>query len=130
MKTLALRWSTPLAVVAVAALFGSACEITVDAGPYAAHEDKRFQVNGTPDLSLATFDGSVEVRSWDRSEVLVEIQKRASDKTQAEAIRVSAEQSGNTITLKVHKPDGPQAGQRCPVEDSGVSRCAGLTHDW
>ena len=66
-------------------------------------------MTGTPDLSLATFDGSVEVRSWDRPEVLVEIQKRASDKTQAEAIRVSAEQSGNTITLEVRKPDGPQA---------------------
>jgi hypothetical protein len=109
-RTLALRWSTSLAVVAAAALFGSACEITVDAGPYSAHEDKRFQVTGTPDLSLATFDGSVEVRSWDRAEVLVEIQKRASDKTHAEAIRVSAEQSGNKITLEVHKPDGPQAG--------------------
>jgi hypothetical protein len=108
-KSLPFRWSTSLAVVAAAALFGSACEITVDAGPYSAHEDKRFQVTGTPDVSLTTFDGSVEVRSWDRSEVLVEIEKRASDKAQAEAIRVSAEQTGNTIILEVRKPDGPQA---------------------
>jgi hypothetical protein len=108
-KNQALGWSRSLAVVAAAALLGSACEITVDAGPYSAHEDKRFQVTGTPDLSLTTFDGSVEVRSWDRSEVLVEIEKRASNKAQAEAIRVSAEQSGNTITLEVRKPDGPQA---------------------
>ena len=108
-NNLTLRRSTSLALVAAAALFGSACEITVDAGRYSAHEDKRFQVTGTPDLSLATFDGSVEVRSWDRSEVLVEIEKRASDQSQAEAIRVSAEQSGNTITLEVRKPDGPQA---------------------
>ena len=105
----ALRWSASLAVVAAAALVGSACEITVDAGPYSAHEDKRFQVTGTPDLSLSTFDGSVVVRSWDRPEVLVEIEKRSSDKTQAEAIRVTAEQSGNTITIEVRKPDGPQA---------------------
>ncbi len=105
----ALRWSGSLAVVAAAVLLGSACEITVDAGPYSAHEDKRFQVTGTPDLSLTTFDGSVVVRSWDRSEVLVEIEKRASDKAQAEAIRVSAEQSGSTITVEVRKPDGPQA---------------------
>ena len=108
-KNQALRWSGALAVVAAAALFGSACEITVDAGPYSAHEDKRFQVNGTPDLSLTTFDGSVEVRSWDRNEVLIEIEKRAADKTHAEAIPVSAEQSGNTITVEVKKPDGPQA---------------------
>ncbi len=109
MKIQAFHWLASLAVVAFAAFAGSACEITVDAGPYSAHEDKRFQVTGTPDLSLMTFDGSIEVRSWDRPEVLVEIEKRASDKTQAEAIRVSAEQSGNTITLQVRKPDGPQA---------------------
>jgi DUF4097 and DUF4098 domain-containing protein YvlB len=98
-----------LAVVAAAALLGSACEITVDAGPYSAHEEKRFQVTGTPDLSLTTFDGSVEVRSWDKPEVLVEIEKRASDKAQAEAIRVSAEQSGSTISVEIRKPDGTQS---------------------
>jgi Toastrack DUF4097 len=108
LTTEALRWSRSLAVVAAAALLGSACEITVDAGPYSAHEEKRFQVAGTPDLSLTTFDGSVEVRSWDRPEVLVEIEKRASDKTVAEAIRVSAEQSGNAITVNVTRPDGAQ----------------------
>ncbi len=109
MRNQVIRRFGSLAVVAAAALIGSACEITVDAGPYSAHEDKRFQVTGTPDLTLTTFDGSVEVRSWDRNEVLVEIEKRASDKAQAEAIRVSAEQSGSRITIEVRKPDGPQA---------------------
>jgi DUF4097 and DUF4098 domain-containing protein YvlB len=90
-------------------MLGSACEITVDAGPYSAHEEKRFQVAGTPDLSLTTFDGSVEVRSWDRPEVLVEVEKRASDKTTAEAIKISVEQSGNTIAIDVKRPDGAQA---------------------
>jgi hypothetical protein len=105
-----LRALGTLAVVALAALLGSACEVTVDGGPYSQHEDKRFQVAGTPDLSLTTFDGSVEVRAWDRPEVLVEIEKRASDKAQAEAIRVSAEQSGKAIRIEVRKPDGPQDG--------------------
>jgi DUF4097 and DUF4098 domain-containing protein YvlB len=86
----------------------TACEITVDAGPYSVQEEKRFVVTGTPELSLTTFDGSVEIRSWDKAEVLVEIEKRAADKTMAEAIRVTAEQSGNTIVLHVRKPDGLQ----------------------
>jgi hypothetical protein len=107
-KLQALRWSASLALVATAAFAASACEITVDEGPFSAHEDKRFQVTGTPNLSLTTFDGSVVVRSWDRPEVLVEVEKRASDKTHAEAIRVSAEQTGNAITLQVRKPDGAQ----------------------
>ena len=96
-------------VLAAAVLLGSGCEITIDAGPYSVQEEKRFQVSGTPTLSLNTFSGSVEVRSWDRDEVLIEIQKRAADKTQAEAIAVRAEQSGNMITVDVKQPDGRQA---------------------
>jgi DUF4097 and DUF4098 domain-containing protein YvlB len=109
LKANSLRSFGSLAVVAAAALLGSACEITVDAGPYSAHEEKRFQVSGTPDLSLTTFDGSVEVRSWDRPEVLVEVEKRASDKALAEAIKVSVEQSGNAIAIDVRRPDGVQS---------------------
>jgi DUF4097 and DUF4098 domain-containing protein YvlB len=95
-------------VAAAATLLTAACEITVDSGPYSVQEEKRFAVTGTPDLSLATFDGSVEIRSWDRAEVLVEIDKRAADKSMAEAIKVTVEQSGNTISLQVKKPDGLQ----------------------
>lgn len=104
------RWSRCFAAVATAALLGSGCEITVDGGPFSVHEEKRFQVSGTPDLSLTTFDGSLEVRSWDRSEILVEIEKRASDKAVAEAIKVRVDQSGNTISVDVRKPDGAQSG--------------------
>jgi hypothetical protein len=108
MRRKALRWTGSLAAAATAALLTAGCEISVDAGPYSVHEEKRFTVNGTPELSLVTFDGSVEIRSWDKPEVLVEIEKRASDKTYADAIQVRAEQSGNSITLEVRKPDGPE----------------------
>ena len=108
MRRDALRWPGYLAVAATATLLTTACEITVDSAPYSVQEEKRFTVTGTPDLSLTTFDGSVEIRSWDRAEVLIEIEKRAADKTMAEAITVTADQSGNTITLQVKKPDGLQ----------------------
>jgi DUF4097 and DUF4098 domain-containing protein YvlB len=80
----------------------------VDAGRYTTREEKRFQVSGVPDISLTTFDGSMEIRSWDRPEVLVEIEKRAGDKAQADAILVRAEQSGSTVTIDVRKPTGAQ----------------------
>ncbi len=102
--------STAVAAVILLAAASSACELTVDAGPYVVHEEKRFQVSGTPSLSLATFDGSLEVRSWDRDEILVEIEKRGPDKAQAEAIQVRAEQAGNTITIDVKRPDGRSQG--------------------
>jgi hypothetical protein len=104
----ALRWPGRLAVAAAATLLTTACEITVDSGPYSVQEEKRFAVTGTPDLLLTTFDGSVDIRSWDRAEILIEIEKRAADKTMAEAIKVTAEQTGNTISLQVKRPDGLQ----------------------
>jgi len=102
--------STAIAAVILLAAAASACEITVDAGPYVAHEEKRFRVSGTPSLSLDTFDGSLEVRSWDRDEILIEIEKRGPDKAQAEAIQVRAEQVGNTITIDVKRPNGRRQG--------------------
>ena len=97
-----------LAAAAAAAMLASGCEISVGEGLYSLHEEKRFQVTGTPEIHLASFDGSIVVRSWDRAEVLVEIEKRASDKARAAAIRVSAGQAGGTITVEARKPDGPQ----------------------
>jgi DUF4097 and DUF4098 domain-containing protein YvlB len=108
MRREALRWSGCLAVAAAATLLTSACEVTVDAGPYSVHEEKRFAVTGTPELSLSTFDGTIEIRSWDRPEVLIEIVKRAADRTLAEAIKVEAGQSGSAITIDVVQPDGNQ----------------------
>jgi hypothetical protein len=109
MSRLPLSSSPILFAAAVLLAAGSAgCDVTVDAGPYVVHEERRFQVSGTPNLTLETFDGSLEVRSWDHDEVLVEIEKRGPDKLQAEAIQVRAEQSANTITIDVKRPDGRQ----------------------
>jgi len=100
--------STGYLVLAAAAWLAAGCEITVNSGPYSVHEEKRFQVSGPPNLSLTTFDGSVEVRSWDRDEVLIEVEKRGPDKPTAEAVQVRVEQSGDTITIEVKKPGGDQ----------------------
>lgn len=109
MRRDALRWPGCLAVGTAAILLSSGCEITVDAGPYSVREERRFTVTGTPELLLTTFDGSMEIRSWDRPDILIEIEKRASDKVQAEAIAVKADQSGSTISVEVKKPDTGQA---------------------
>jgi hypothetical protein len=65
-------------------------------------------VSGTPEVNATTFDGSVEVRSWDKPEVRIEVEKQAADKAQADAIQVKAEQSGNTVTVDVKKPAAMQ----------------------
>jgi len=40
---------------------------------YVEREEKRVSVTGRPDLTLSTFDGSVEIGGWDRSDVVVPV---------------------------------------------------------
>ncbi len=96
-----------LVLVLAAAWLAAACDVTVglDAARFMDREKKDFQVNGTPDLVLSTFDGSIEIRAWDRPEVSVEIEKRAASKRQADEIEVKASQAGNTITIDVRAPE-------------------------
>ncbi|RPJ69003.1 MAG: hypothetical protein EHM24_19865 [Acidobacteria bacterium] len=100
------RWTRFVAAVGASALLlpSTACMISVDAGDFTVREEKQFSVTGTPELTLITFDGSMEIRSWDRPTVLVEIEKRANDKATADSMEVRAEQSGNVIRLEVKKP--------------------------
>jgi hypothetical protein len=79
----------------------AACQINVDNQGFIEREHKRFPVDGPVELSLSTFDGSVEVRGWDRPEVVVEIEKRAEDKEAVDKISVTAEQSGRKIQVDV-----------------------------
>ncbi len=86
------------------AVLSAGCELTLATNQFVVREEKRFAVTGTPQLDLTTFDGSIEIRGWDRQEVLIEIEKRGPDKAATDAIHVSAVQSGDTITVNIPKP--------------------------
>jgi hypothetical protein len=80
-------------------------------GDYAVvREEKRFTVSGEPDLHLRTFDGSIQLKSWDRNEVLVEIEKHGPDSDAARALVVNASQEGNRVTIDVPNPRGDRDG--------------------
>jgi len=57
---------------------------------------------------LDTFDGAIELHSWDRPEVEVEIEKRAMEQTLLDEITITSEQKGDVITLKVTGPTRQQ----------------------
>lgn len=69
-------------------------------------EERRLTVQGTPSLTLATFDGAIEVLSSDRPEVLVEIEKRGIDKEAADSIRVEISQNLNEISVQAKNRTG------------------------
>jgi hypothetical protein len=93
-----------VAAVSAAALAFAACDISIGAAEYSVREEKKFTVTGAAQLALSTFDGSIEVRGWDRNEVLVEVEKRGPDQPTVDRIQVKATQNGNSITLDVAKP--------------------------
>lgn len=90
--------------VLVLAVLAAGCVVNVDADQVVVRDEKRFTVGGDADVSLETFDGSIRIRSWDRSEVLVEIEKRGPDEAEAAALEVRATQDGNRIRVEAPKP--------------------------
>lgn len=104
-----MTWGSARHVPATIALIGAtltatACVGRVEVPIYTVREERRFAVTGRPDVTLSTFDGSIELRAWDRPEVVVEIEKRAGDRAMADAIQVNAEQAGDRILVDVPAP--------------------------
>ena len=93
----------PVQIVAfTVAVTSIACSVDVRGSQVSTREERRFTVSTAEpvDLSLRTFDGTLVIRSWDRNEVLVEIERRAVDQSAAEALVVNQKQDGNKITIE------------------------------
>src|SRR5215467_7232533 len=88
----------PLAVLGT---LPAGCVISGAEGRYVEREEKRFTVDGKPDVKLSIRDGAIEIRSWDRPEVLVVIEKHAFSKQAAAALRVDSGQSGSHVSVEV-----------------------------
>ncbi len=94
--------------VLVATTVFAGCEVNLHTEGLSARETKTFKVTGQPQLVLDTFDGAIELHSWDRPEVEVEIEKRAMEQTLLDEITITSEQKGDVITLKVTGPTRQQ----------------------
>jgi hypothetical protein len=95
------RPSLHLLPLALLALASTACAIDLDAARFTDTEERRFSVTGAPDVVLSTFDGAIDVQAWDRPEVLVTIEKQANSQEEAKEIKVTFDQAGNRVTVKV-----------------------------
>jgi DUF4097 and DUF4098 domain-containing protein YvlB len=101
-RSLALRSSLAAAALATV-LVGVGCVdiVGADLGRYVEREEKRFSVVGKPEVMVKTFDGSIEIRPWDKAEVEVVVEKRGRDKNDVASIEVRAEQNGNRVEVAV-----------------------------
>lgn len=92
------------AVLLVTATLLPGCEVNLNSEGLTARETKSFKVTGQAELVLDTFDGAIELHSWDRNDIEVEVEKRAMEQALLDEIKIDAEQQGDTITLKVTGP--------------------------
>jgi DUF4097 and DUF4098 domain-containing protein YvlB len=87
-------------------LLAGGCTVTLDSQSQIVRDEKRFTVEGSPTVRVTTFDGSIHVQSWDKPEVLVEIEKRGATREAVDALEVKSSQNGSTIEVEVKKPKG------------------------
>ncbi|HUR33645.1 MAG TPA: DUF4097 family beta strand repeat-containing protein [Vicinamibacterales bacterium] len=97
-----LRGATVLAFHALLGLSAAGCvDISAGNAQYIDTVEKRFTVSGTPVLKVGTFDGSVEVATWDKPEVLVTIERHAASRADADRMVITATQDGDAINVDV-----------------------------
>lgn len=103
-----------LCLFATVALTSSACTIDVQGsgvGGYAsAREQKRLTLTGTPNLTVKTFNGSIELRPGERNEILVDIERRAQTLEDAKEIVVETSEQGGNVLIEVKNPRRRQRG--------------------
>ena len=88
------------ASLAAVAFGAPGCVLSVDHEGTIERDEKRFSVEKIAELHLYTFDGAIEVRSWDKPEVLVQIERRGQDKEAVAKIEVLSEQKGDRLQVE------------------------------
>lgn len=76
-----------------------------DWGRYIDRETKTFPVSGTPNVKVGTYDGSVTIRAWDKSEVSYTAIKRANHEETLKEIVIDATQQGSDISIIARSKD-------------------------
>ncbi len=66
------------------------CEVNLNTEGLSVRETKSFKVAGLPEIDLDTFDGAIEIHSWDKAEVEIEVEKRAMEQSLIDQIKVEA----------------------------------------
>ncbi|MCC7125921.1 MAG: DUF4097 family beta strand repeat protein [Acidobacteria bacterium] len=99
-----MRMLVTAGLVACLGAASAGCEVNLNTEGLAKTETRTFPVTGSPELTLETFDGAIEIHSWDEPSVEVSIEKRGMDQAILDAITIEAEQQGDRIVLRVKGP--------------------------
>jgi hypothetical protein len=100
---LILRASSLL--VAAVALASTGCSIDVQGQESVLREQRRIPVTGTPRVTIRTFDGSIELRAWDRDEIMVDTERRAASAEDARNIKVELTEADGEVLIEARPPE-------------------------
>ena len=107
MSNVTKRLGVVAAVLFIAAIPATAATVTDTF-------EQKWEVSPGGVLALSNENGSIEINSWDRSEVHVKarIKVRAGSRNAAEEamkeLRIETEQEGNAISIRTRKPEGSE----------------------
>ena len=110
------------AAVLASAVLSAGCEVNLNTEGVSARETTTYKLTGQPELALDTFDGAIELHSWDRSEIEIEVDRRAMEQAQLDQIKVEAKQDGNSIRLRVTGPPRERHGLTIGMRISPTAR--------
>lgn len=94
----------PFTLVLAASMAVAGCEVNLNTEGLSARETLTFKVSGQPEVVLDTFDGAIEIHSWDKPEVEVEIERRAMEQALLDNIKVESSEKNGVVTVKVTGP--------------------------
>ncbi len=92
------------AALLVSSCLVAGCEVNLNTEGLSSRETLTFKVSGQPQVVLDTFDGAIEIHSWDRPEVEVEIERRAMEQALIDEIKVDSSEKNGVVTVKVTGP--------------------------
>lgn len=88
----------------IACVLLAGCEVNLNTEGLSARETLTFKVSGQPQVVLDTFDGVIELHSWDRPEVEVEIEKRAMEQSLIDEMKVDSSEKNGVVRVRVTGP--------------------------
>ena len=93
-----------LSVIIIVASAG--CVVDVEGRQVSETDEQVFEVTGTPDIDLSTFDGPIEILGWDRQDVRIEIEKRGADDRELMTSRSSWSRTATGFAYPCGGPGG------------------------
>ena len=99
-----------LSLLLISVLASSACIIDAQGSGVLVTEDRRFTAQDGVELVVRSFDGAIDVQSWDANEVAVRIERSAPTREQAERLEIRSSQNGNRIVIEAVDPSGDGLG--------------------